>query len=108
MNAKTSKKLLEASFWPDALRAETGYRRLHDDHDGTYQGWLGVYFDRMGDAYLSIDGSPALRFRTWGGGGMSERTRNALVLLAEAIRMDNEDRPQEVRAPVAGENEGQQ
>jgi len=52
-----------------------------------------VIFDRMGDAYLSTGSGKDIRFRTYGGGGMSLRTRAALLILAEAIRLDNEDRP---------------
>lgn len=47
---------------------------------------------------MSIDGlhpGATLRFRTFGGGGLSPRTRNALMILAEAIRRDKEERPQE-------------
>ena len=94
MKTGTIRKVLEAPFWPEILRAETQYWRVHDDHDGTHKGRVGIYVDQMGDVYLLSDNAPALRFRTFGGGGMSERTRNALLLLACAIKMDNEDHPQ--------------
>jgi hypothetical protein len=87
------KKLLEVPFWPSSLTPNKPYTRLHDDHDGTHQGRIGVIFDQMGDAYIFSDHQPFLRFRTWGGGGNSLRVRNALVILAEAIRLDNEDKP---------------
>jgi len=97
---KDAKRVLDNPFWIRELHADTMYARLHDDHDGTYEGALNVHFDRMGDAYVHIEGPPGkpqalcnLRFRTHGGGGMSPRTRNALMMLAEAIRLDNEENP---------------
>lgn len=95
MNSAKIKKLLESSFWPEMLETNKCYSRLHDDHDGTNTGHINVTIDTMGDVYLSIDppnpfGYGSLRFRTWGGGGVSLRTRNALLILAEAIRLDNE------------------
>lgn len=91
MDSKQTKKLLESHFWPEAVRSDVAYRRQHDDTDGGPLGVLQVLFDRMGDAYVSIDASDWLRFRTGGGGGSSMRTRTALLLLAEAIRLDNEE-----------------
>lgn len=89
------KEILETPFWQPTLKTETEYRRQHDDTDGKPKGGLMVMFDRMGDAYISTDNNDWLRFRTFGGGGQSERTRIALMILAEAIRLDNEARPQE-------------
>jgi len=93
-------RVLENPFWIPTLHSDTNYGRLHDDHDGTYEGTLNVHFDWMGDAFVFIAGprdKPQalcyLRFRTHGGGGMSLRTRNALMILAEAIQLDNEDLP---------------
>ena len=96
MNTKTIKKAVEEPYWLEMLKTETAYRRQHDDHDGEPKGGLMVMFDQMGDAYISTDNHPWLRFRTHGGGGQSLRTRNALMILAEAIRLDNEDRPQHI------------
>lgn len=97
MTNKSIKKLLETPFWPTTLNCDVTYERVHDDHDGTFTGRVSVQFDRMGDAYLFVDKPEGianyLRFRTMGGGGMSPRVRTALLLLAEAIRLDNEDRP---------------
>lgn len=96
MIAKRIKKLLEDSFWPESLSPDVSYQRIHDDHDGTFTGTLSVFIDRMGDVYLTVDRAfEALRFRTMGGGGHSLRVRNALVVLAEAIRLDNEERSQD-------------
>ena len=89
MDSKQAKRLLESHFWLQTVESDTAYRRQHDDTDGGTLGVLQVTFDRMGDAYVSIDKSEWLRFRTGGGGGASLRTRTALMLLAEAIRLDN-------------------
>jgi hypothetical protein len=96
MDTKTIKKAVEKPYWLETLKTDTAYRRQHDDHDGSPKGGLMVLIDKMGDAYISTDNNPWLRFRTWGGGGQSLRTRNALMILAEAIRLDNEDRPQDI------------
>ena len=97
MTNKQIKKILETPFWPQELEPNVNYQRLHDDHDGEYVGIVNVLFDPMGDAYLMVDKAyQSLRFRTWEGGGMSLRVRNALLILAMAIKMDNEDRPQQI------------
>ncbi len=84
-------KLFDENFeWPNNLK--TGlYERLHDDHDGTGQGHLSVSISPDGDAWIKTNGTihQYLRFRTHGGGGGSLRVRNALIILAEAIRLDN-------------------
>ncbi len=93
---ETVAQLLASEFWLHSLAPDTGYSRLHDDHDGTYQGTLRIIFDRMGDAHVIATGTNGLvmlRFRTSGGGGVSLNTRKALLILAEAIRKDNEERP---------------
>lgn len=95
MSDRQIKKILEASFWLQSLETNSSYSRLHDDHDGTYEGVVTVGFSCDGDAWISIDNSRPIRFRTAFGGGMSLRTRNALLILAEAIRLDNEELPLE-------------
>lgn len=102
MNDKSVKKMLETPFWIANLDTHTAYRRQHDDTDGEPKGGLMVMFDMMGDAYISTDNHPWLRFRTFGGGGRSERTRTALMILAEAIRLDNAERPQEATQSESG------
>lgn len=92
MSATTVQTLLEESIWLPTVETDTAYLRQHDDTDGGSTGFLMVTFDRMGDAYVSIDDSEWLRFRTYGGGGASLRTRAALMILAEAIRLDNAER----------------
>lgn len=95
------KQLLE-SHW--ALTSIDGpneqFERLHDDHDGTYQGMIGVMRSIDGDMYVWTSTNPQamsdwLRFRTFGGGGRSLRTHNALRILAEAIRLDAIEDPHE-------------
>ncbi len=82
--------LLEEPFpWPQTLD-ESGYSRQHDDTDGEPTGYLTVMFGPDGDAYVGVDGTQLLRFRTHAGGGRSLRVHAALVVLAEAIRRDNE------------------
>jgi len=92
MNEKTIKSALEEPYWLSSIKTDTPYRRQHDDTDGGPDGVLQVYFDKVGDAYVSIDDSEWLRYRTYGGGRASLRTRMALMILAEAIRLDNAER----------------
>jgi hypothetical protein len=90
---KDIRKILETPFWPRTLSPVTRYSRVHDDHDGEFKGHISVIIDQQGDVHLSVDTLAPLRFRTEGGGGVSLRVRTALVILAEAIRLDNETRP---------------
>jgi hypothetical protein len=89
--------LLEAAFWPKDLAADVLYERYEDD---SRLGRLGVAFSRDGDAHAIPEPDPkeqrlVFRFRTYGGGGQSMRVRTALTILAVAIKLDNEERPQE-------------
>ena len=100
-------KLLEDEGleWPKGLREQTLYRRLHDDHDSDCVGHLSVIFSPDGDAWVSIDPpSAGLRFRNFFGGGRSLRTRNALMILALAMKLDGEGRPDP--APTRPTEEG--
>lgn len=99
--AKAVRKLLDSSFWLPTLSTREQYRRLQDDHDGKRWGWLTVVFSDDSDAWVEIDLNgqdpidSTIRFRMPAfGGGMSPRTRTALHILAEAIRLDNEEQPQ--------------
>ncbi len=95
-------QLLESDFWLKTVETFTEYERLQDDHDGTYKGKLRVMFSRDGDAFVCTtsrdeDYTESIRFRMpLVGGGMSPRTRVALLILAEAIRQDNEKRPLQI------------
>ena len=89
--------LLEAAFWPKSLKTNTQYSRYDDD---TYMGHISVVFSGDSDGWLDImsEKDPedmfSHRFRNFFGGGQSERVRNAILILAMAIKLDNEDRPQ--------------
>jgi len=87
-------QILNEYFWLPNLQVSEYYTRQHDDTDGEPSGNLSVEFNSVGDAFVGIDGK-FLRFRTENGGGKSPHTRNALLILAEAIRLDNEERPQQ-------------
>lgn len=87
----------ESMIWPEGLEARTRYERLHDDHDGTCQGSTVVCIGDDGDAWIDLQGKRAfesLRYRTGIGGGSSLRVRNALLMLAFAIKLENEEHPQ--------------
>lgn len=88
--------LLEGAYWPSSLATQTCYWRRQDDTDGDTGSKqnLSLAFGNDGDAWVILPGFTSLRFRTFFGGGSSLRTRNALLVLAEAIRRDNESQPQ--------------
>ena len=52
-----------------------------------------MQFGIDGDAWINTPGGRMLRFRNCFGGSMSPRTHKALKILAEAIHLDNEERP---------------
>jgi len=85
-------KVLNSAFWPENLNANQCLSIQHDDTDGEDDGNLYISIDVMGDVYISIDESKPLRFRSYFGGGKSLKVRNALVLLAEAIRQENNEK----------------
>ena len=91
------RRVLNNPFWIQELDVQTGYVRLHDDHDGTYKGKIEVSFTNDGDAWIRTDShkGPTLRFRNEFGGGRSPRVKNALLILAYAIMLDEEDDPHE-------------
>lgn len=100
VSSKLIKEILDSSFWLETLDTKSFYRRIHDDCDGNVTETINVCFGHDGDAHLTANIAPfkSFRFRTWCGGGSSLRVRNALLILAEAIRLDNEERPQ--NAPI--------
>lgn len=81
--------ILSKNFWPENLKPNKCYSRQHDDTDGLDDGILSVIVDEFGDAYIKIDDSKTLRFRIREGGGNSIKVRNALIILAEAICLEN-------------------
>ena len=90
-------RILEPDYWLQTLATRVGYTRRHDDTDGKrdHEQDLTVCIGPDGDCWLTAGGGQPLRFRTYAGGGQSLRTRQALMVLAEAIRLDNEERPQQ-------------
>jgi hypothetical protein len=90
---KDVRRVLEHPFWIPELVNNEVYSRLHDDHDGEFTGRVSVVFSPDSDAWIFIDKIDGLRFRTYSGGGASLRVRNALIILALAIKLDNEEHP---------------
>jgi hypothetical protein len=96
------KKLLESVFWLPTLKTGEYYQRYEDDSP---EGFVAVTFSSDGDGHVTLSAMPDpkehglyFRFRMpMTGGGQSPRVRNALLILAEAIRLDNEERPQDRR-----------
>ena len=95
---EVAKVLLESHFWHEGLEPNTTYARFDDD---TYSGHISVAFSQDGDGWLEVlsekDPEDPLshRFRMpLHGGGQSGRVRTALLILALAIKLDNEERPQ--------------
>lgn len=84
--------LLESPFWPSSLSPDVRYARVHDDCEGHRDDaqQLAVLIGRDGDVHVLLPDFRSLRFREPMGGGVSPRVRNALLVLAEAIRRDND------------------
>jgi hypothetical protein len=89
--------------WPEGLRSGEHYRVSCDDKGHSGGSWLQVLIAPAdGDVYVSMqdwenipkgepDPFPSVRIRTMAGGGRNDRTRQALLWLAEAIRLDTEE-----------------
>lgn len=89
----TIKEILEESFWPEDIIPGICYARTQDDCDGDLSQQLSIIFSHDGDAWVNTH-VPLLRFRMpLIGGGLSPRVRNGLLILAMAIKMDNETNP---------------
>jgi hypothetical protein len=88
--------LIEGAYWPQSIEPKSSHTRRHDDTDGKrdIEQDLTISIGPDGDAWVVAAGAPPLRFRTLAGGGHSLRVRNALLVVAEAIRRDNAERPQ--------------
>ena len=84
------KKILETPFWPEGLESMKRYYITQDDCDGDFTNGLNVTFSEDGDAWVNTE-KQSCRFRTYNGGGRNLRVRNALIILAIAIKMDNEE-----------------
>lgn len=92
---KDAHRILENPFWIPEIATDVIYSRIEDDCDGDFSRRLTVEFNRFGDAYVNTSNEKsALRFRMPGmsGGGRSSRIRNALMILALAMKLDNEEK----------------
>lgn len=89
---KQLKKILETPFFPESLKPMTNYFRTHDDCDGDRFEGINVTIGNDSDAWVGmVSKMSACRYRTYFGGGLSPRTRNALLILALAIKLDNDE-----------------
>lgn len=88
--------LLEKVYWPSTL-GPGAYSRTHDDTDGKRGAHqqLHLMIGPDGDCWVASGDGNTLRFRTHAGGTASPRVQKALLVLAEAIRRDNEERPRD-------------
>lgn len=100
--------------WPAGLQTRTFYEIPCDDDGRELAAVLKVMVAEDGDVHVSMskfidnprqipkdaNGAarmhpcPSIRIRTLAGGGRNSRTRQALLWLAEAIRLDNIDNPE--------------
>ena len=88
------RSILASSFYIPSLDTEGVYQILEDDSpDGT----LSVCISNDGDVHVQVmpgetkHAYSSIRFRTFAGGGRHKRVRNAILILAEAIRLDLND-----------------
>jgi len=92
-NIDQVRELLEQPFWPETIQSNERYFITHDDNGGDRSKGLEVAISVDGDVWIDttcLNPFEACRFRTHAGGGRNQRVRNALLILAEAIRLDNE------------------
>lgn len=86
-------------YWPQSLKSEEGFRIFCDDKGRNKGTWLDVFLANDGDVHVSMQDwedvpngepspFPSLRVRSLSGGGRNLRTRQALLWLAEAMRLD--------------------
>jgi len=107
--ARALDNLLEGYYPPPSSLVEHGlnkmFTRRQDDTDGERgpEQYLSVGFTADGDAWVFQNAGPVLRFRKEEGGGLSPRLQRALMVVAEAIRRDNEARPQSAPEYIAPE-----
>ena len=90
--------------WPETLETRKFYQVFCDDKGAKGGTWLKLFIADDGDVHVAMqdwehvpEGAastfPSLRVRTGAGGGRNQRTRQALLYLAEAIRLDQIDNP---------------
>lgn len=96
---KALKLLLNEPYWLPTLETSVQYLRFEDDSP---KGFISVMFGPDADGYIMVAAEMDPNEHKWSmrfrlpimGGGQSPRVRNALLILAEAIRQDNLDHPQ--------------
>ena len=96
MESSKIKEILETPFWIPEISTDVGYERLEDDSPYAEGHRIRIDFSCDGDAWVNTYCAPmsSLRYRMpMMGGGRSPRTRQALLILAYAIMLDNEDQP---------------
>lgn len=98
------------SHWPAGLKQDEVYELPCDDKGRAGGVWLRVFVAADGDVHLVMQDwedmpqgepnpIPSLRVRTLLGGGRNTRTHQALLWLAQAIRLDAAERRRFRRAP---------
>lgn len=65
---KDARRVLENPFWIPELEPNKAYSRIHDDHDGTFEGKITIMFGNDSDAWIMPDKGSSLRFRNAFGG----------------------------------------
>lgn len=89
--------------WPDGLKQGECYELLCDDKGRAGTCWLRLWIAPDGDVHLMMQDwedapeghpnpLPSIRSRTDMGGGRNLRTHQALLWLAQAIRLDAAER----------------
>lgn len=92
--AEEIKKLLEEHFWIEGIESGVLYQTEDDDSPPSEIALLQVIFSQDGDAWvtkLTESQMKSIRKRTGIGGGRDMRTRTALMILAYAMKLDNEE-----------------
>jgi hypothetical protein len=98
-------KTLDNFVWPEdgSMQSATFYKR-HEDMSP--DGHIALVVEEDGDVILIVQNSSkggkigqdgqraSVQFCTFGGGGQSRHTRNALLYLIQAIQQDNAETPQ--------------
>jgi len=88
------KAILEDYFWIKDIEPMQPNFRTQDDCEGDMASGINVTFSPDGDAWVRTEQPivESCRFRMpMKGGGASPRTRTALMILAYAIKLDNEE-----------------
>jgi hypothetical protein len=102
-------------YWPKGVEQGVSYRFSCDDANSEERvAFLDLFIAVDGDVHVSMmdfnpgrpqkpDPHPTARCRTYEGGGNHQRTRQALLWLAQAIRLDSKDLRQELPPADGGE-----